>query len=85
MNVTEQILLITLAAFLALFLILAVFLTIQLIRLVKSMNVVAEKAREVMGNVESASEMFKKTAGPLAVGRFFVNMADVVMKHKKRG
>lgn len=83
MNTSERILVIILASFLAIFLALAITLLVKLIQVTKQLKEIADKAREVADNVESASEMFKKTAGPLALGRFFVNIADTVMKHKK--
>jgi hypothetical protein len=84
MNTAEQILIVTLAAFLALFLLLAIVLISKLIALANKLNSIADTAREVASNVESATEMLKRTAGPVAVGRFFMNVADTVMKHKGR-
>ena len=83
MENAQTILVIVLASFLALFLLLGIVLTVKLIQVVNRLKEVAEKARDVADNVEAAAEMIKKTAGPLAVGRFLVNIADVVMKRKK--
>ena len=52
-------------------------------KLVKSMNEIADKAREIVDNVETAADMFKKASGPMALGRSFVNIANTFMKHKK--
>ena len=83
MNTSEQILVIILSSFLALFLALAIALTVSLLRLSKKINVIADKAHDIADKVDSVSDMFKKTAGPLAFGKFFVNMAEAVAKHKK--
>ena len=83
MNTAEQILVIILASFLAIFLLLAIIVTVKAIQVMSRLKDVVEKAKEVADNVESASEMLRKTAGPIAVGRFFMNMADVVTKHKR--
>lgn len=83
MNTTEQILLIILSSFLALFLLLSIILVISLLKLSKKMHAVAEKAYEAVGRVEDVSDMFKKTVGPVALGKFFVNIAEAVAKHKK--
>ncbi|MDB5182854.1 MAG: hypothetical protein JWO47_638 [Candidatus Saccharibacteria bacterium] len=90
MNTAEQILVIVLAAFLALFIGLSIALVVTLMKLVKKMHMVADdaqeivgKAREIAGKVDSVSDMFKKTAGPLAFGKFFINMAETVAKHKR--
>lgn len=83
MNLTEQILLVILASFLALFLLLGIILLAKLIGLANKMQAVAEKAHDIADKVDDVSNMFKKTAGPMAVGKFFVNIAETVAKHKK--
>jgi sensor domain CHASE-containing protein len=83
MNTTEQILLVILSTFLAVFLLLSILLVASLIKLSKKMQEVADKAHEAVGRVEDVSDMFKKTVGPLALGKFFVNVAEAVAKHKK--
>lgn len=83
MDNAETILVIFLSTFLAFFLFLAVLLTINLLRLVKKLNQIADTAGEIVDNVESASETLKKAAGPLATGKFLLNIADLVMKTRK--
>ncbi len=84
MDNAESILVVILAGFLALFLLLAIVLVVKILKLMETMKEIADRAKEVAGNVEAASEMLKKTAGPLALGKFFVNMADSVRKFKRR-
>jgi cell division protein FtsB len=62
-----QILVIILSVTLAIFLLLAISLTIGLIKLVKQLNITAEKADTIVSNVESASESIKNMAGPAAI------------------
>lgn len=90
MNTAEQILVVILASFLAIFLALAIVVTANLMKLTKKMHLVADeaheivvKARDIAGKVDSISDIYKKTAGPLAFGKFFVNMAETVAKHKR--
>lgn len=83
MNTAEQILVVILSSFLALFILLGIILIVKLIHLTDKLKEIADTAHEVANNVEAASEMLKKTAGPLALGKFFVNIADTVMKHKR--
>lgn len=83
MNTAESILVIILASFLAIFLFVGIVLVVKITKLVEAMKEIAEKARDVVDNVESASEMLRKSAGPLALGRLFVNLADAIRKHKK--
>lgn len=82
-NATE-ILVIILSAFLAVFLILGIALTILLIKLTKSIKRIADKADDVVGNVEAASAALKNVAGPLATGKFVMNIVDTVLKNKRR-
>jgi len=84
MNTTENILVIFLSSFLALFLLLSTILVAKLLKVVKKIQLVADKAHDIVNKVENVSEMFQKTAGPVAFGKFFMNMADMVNKHKKR-
>jgi hypothetical protein len=62
-----QILVIILSVALAIFLILAITATALIIKLLKSANRLSTKAEQVVDNIESASESFKKVAGPAAV------------------
>lgn len=90
MNTAEQILVIILSSFLTVFLILAIIVLVGVIKLTKKMNAVADTAQEVISKahdiadkVEDVSDIFKKTAGPLALGRYFMNIAEKVSKHKQ--
>lgn len=82
-NATE-ILVIILSVFLAIFLVLGITLTIALIKLTKTIKRIADKADGVVGNVEAASAALKNVAGPLATGKFVMNIVDAVLKNKKR-
>lgn len=90
MNTAEQILVIILSSVLAIFLILAIVLVVSLMKLTKKMNAIADTAQEIVikahdiaDKVEDVSDMFKKTAGPIALGRYFINIAEMVTKHNK--
>ena len=83
MESAQTILVVILSSFLALFLLLGIILIVSIMKLVKSMNEIADKAREIVDNVETAADMFKKASGPMALGRSFVNIANTFMKHKK--
>ncbi|MDQ3065411.1 MAG: hypothetical protein M3Q36_04035 [bacterium] len=50
----------------------------------KVLNRIAVKADEVVNNVESATEVLKKAAGPLAIGKLLMNVVNVVSKKGKR-
>ena len=80
MNTAEQILVIILAAALAVFLILAIIVAAMLIRLMKTLNGIADKAQEVVTNAEKTAEMVKSAVGQLSVLRFIQNMVTMVQK-----
>jgi hypothetical protein len=84
MNTTEHILVIVLAAALALFLILGIVVVVQVIRLVKTLQVLAAKAEKLVGNAESAAELLKSTVGKFTVLRFAHSIFDMVTKHKSK-
>jgi hypothetical protein len=83
MNTTEQIILIILAAALAVFLILAIAIAVQTMRLVKTLQVIAERAQEFVDSAESTAEMLKSAVGKVSVLRFAQSVFDMVTKHKK--
>lgn len=85
MEGAAEVLVIILSAVLALFLVLGIALFIMLIRLTRTISRMAEKAEHVAGNVESAAAAFKNAAGPLAAGKFLVNVAEMFIKKKRKG
>lgn len=82
-----EILVVILSVFLALFLLLGIIATILCIKLTKSINRVVQKAEDAVGNIEHATNMFKNVAGPLATGKFLMNIADYFMNNmnKRKG
>jgi hypothetical protein len=84
MENAETVLVIILSVTLTVFLIVAIVLIVSLIKLSKILREIAEKARVAVDNVEAATLMLKKTAGPLAIGKFLTNIIDVIINRKKR-
>lgn len=82
MSTTESILLIILAAFLALFLGLAIALTILSIKLVNSVKAIVVKAENIVDSVETAAEVVKSASGPVATLRVIKNIVDLVQRRK---
>lgn len=83
MNTAEQILVVILSSALAVFLILAIIIAVQVIRLMKVLNKVAVKAQEVVDNAEKTAELVKSAVGQLSVMRFVQNVVNMVQKAKK--
>ncbi|HSX34828.1 MAG TPA: hypothetical protein VLF62_04250 [Candidatus Saccharimonadales bacterium] len=83
MNTTEQILLIILSAALALFLLLAIVIAVQVVRLVKTLRSIADRAQELVNSAENTAEMLKNAVGKVSVLRFAHSVFEMVTKHKK--
>lgn len=78
----NEILVITLGVFLALFLLLGIILVVMIINIAGRIKKIVEKAEAMADKVEHAGDLFHKTAGPLALARIVTNIADS-FKHKK--
>jgi predicted PurR-regulated permease PerM len=73
-----EILVIILSTFLAIFLLLAIIVLTGIIKLVKQVRHITEKAEEVIDNVEEASELFKKSASTLTFANLVSNIVSKV-------
>jgi hypothetical protein len=81
-----DVLVIILSATLAVFLLVAIILTISLIKLVKQLRVISDKAEEIVNDVEAVSGFFRKSAGPVALTGLVSNIVSKVAEFKdKRG
>lgn len=86
MNTSEHILVIVLSVFLALFLVLAIVAVVQLLRLIKTLNHLAQKAEKIVNTAENVGDVFRHAAGPAAALRLVYNIVETVTQHnKKRG
>lgn len=80
---TQTILVIFLSVTLAVFLTLAIISIVKIIQLLDVLKRIAEKAENIAGKAEHLGDLFQKTAGPLAIGRFFTHIADNVLNREK--
>jgi len=78
MNTAEQILVITLASALALFLILAIIAAVYTIRVLKTMNRIASKAEGFVDSAEAMGELVRHTVKNLSLLRMLKGVADFV-------
>lgn len=83
MNTTEQIILIILSTFLALFLLLAIMALVSVMKLIRTIREIAEKAERVINSAESVADLFKKASGPVTILNFVRGVANTVAKHKE--
>jgi 5,10-methylene-tetrahydrofolate dehydrogenase/methenyl tetrahydrofolate cyclohydrolase len=86
MNTAEQIILLILAGALAVFIILGIVLVSMTIRLVKTIQIVADKAEKVIESAESVSTMVGNAVGKLSLLNFVHSVLDMAhSKHRKKG
>jgi hypothetical protein len=83
MDTTDTVLLIILTTFMSIFFLLGIVVLIFVLKLVKSLRRVVEKAGEVVASVESASEVIKDARGPLAAFKLVKNIYKVVNRSRK--
>lgn len=79
---TYDILVIILGVTLAILLVLSIIAMFYAIKVLKALRHISEKAEHFAQNMESASEFFKKSAGPIAVTKILANIVDA-MREKK--
>lgn len=82
-DLSMQILVIILSTTLAIFLVLAIVLIVKLIQVANAIKHITTKAEEIVDRAEEVSEMFQRTAAPLAVGRLLSNIADLLSRKGK--
>jgi hypothetical protein len=82
MNGYEQFLVIILATFLAIFLLLAIALLALLIKLVKTINRITDKAESLANKAEAVGEFFEHAATPMAVGRALTTIVEKFFSKK---
>jgi len=83
MNTAEQLLVIILATALAIFLVLAVIIAIQVIRLMRVLQEIAIKAQGLVDSAEATADMLRHTVGRLSLLRFAHSIIDLVTKRQK--
>lgn len=83
MEGAEQILVIILSSFLALFLLLAIIVTYKLAQVLSALKRITEKAEHIADQAESLSDIFVKSSGPIAVGRLLTHIAEAVFNKSK--
>lgn len=77
-------LVIILAVALAIFLILAIVITVKLIQVVKSIKRITDYAEKVADRADHISDFFEKTATPVAIAKLIANISDSFKKHSRK-
>lgn len=84
MENAAEILVVVLASFLALFLLLAIVVSIKLIQILNYFKRIAEKAEAIADKAETAASFFSKAAGPAVIGNLIANITEAVTKRNKK-
>lgn len=80
-----KILVIILSSTLAVFLILAIVLTVKIIKLVNHLEDLAQKAQAVAHKAEAIGDIFKSGSSAVAFGKLFANIHQAVFNRKGKG
>lgn len=81
-----QILVVVLSVMLGILLIISVVFLILLVKILKQVKRITDKADHVMDNMESVGDFFRRTSGPLAIGRYIGGLVRSVKdKGNRRG
>jgi hypothetical protein len=84
MDTSTHILVIALSILLGIFLILSVVIAVQIVRLLRAINRIVEKAGAIIDTAEHVGKIFGNVSGPLAVAKLVHNIVDAVVQHNKR-
>lgn len=85
MNGAEQILVIILSSFLAIFLLLGIIVATLTIKLLKQLRQITEHAENIAEKAEAVTNMVGKAAGPMAIGKLLFGIVDSVRKQTNKG
>lgn len=80
MDTAANVLVIILSIFLAVFLMLGIIVAVEVMRLVRVIHRVADKAEVVMESAETVGSIFKNVSGPLALFKVARNIVKAVKK-----
>ncbi len=79
-----DILVVVLSITLAILLVVSIVLVIGLIKLVKQLRVISEKAEGIVDDVEAVSGFFRKSAAPVAITSLISNIVSKVTEFKDK-
>jgi type II secretory pathway pseudopilin PulG len=85
MGQAETILVIITSSLLSLLLIIGIVLAIFIIKVVKSIRRIADRAEDLIDSAESVTDAFKNASGPLALLKTVQNIVSLVNEHKRGG
>ncbi|HEV2403133.1 MAG TPA: hypothetical protein VGS08_02940 [Candidatus Saccharimonadales bacterium] len=84
MDTAQSVLVVVLAAALAVFLILAITIAIEILRLVSSLREIAKRAERVVTSAETVGDVLRKTSGSVSIIHFVRTVLNMVAEHKDK-
>ncbi len=84
MDTATEVLVIILSVTLTIFLIIAIVAFVYIIKLMKQVGRITERAENVADSVEAAAAAFERTASPLAILKIIGNIVDQATKFRNR-
>ncbi len=85
MNTAEQILVVYLSTALAVFLVIAIIAGVNAIKLLKTLQRIADKAESFASSAEAVGQVFKQTVGALSLSRFVKGITNFAHKQQEKG
>ena len=77
-----DILVIMLSVMLAIFLLLSIVVMVMVIKVLKHVRVIVDKAESIADKADHITAFFEKPAGPVAIGRLIGNITEAFKKKK---
>lgn len=84
MGNAEQVLVVILSSFLAIFLLLGIIFMIFAIKVVRSVKRISAKAEHLTDKAEAVSEFVQHAATPMIVGRLLAHFSDTLFSRKSK-
>jgi len=85
MDEAFKILVIIVSGTLTLFLVIAIVAGVKIIQILHGLKRVMIQAEKIADSAEAVGDFFRKSAGPVALGRLISNITESVIKHKSKG
>ena len=84
MENAEQVLVVILSSFLAIFLVLGIIFLIVAIKLIRSVKRISIKAEALTDNASAVSEFVQHAAGPVLVGKVLAGLSDAFFGRRSK-
>jgi len=85
MDLSMQVLVIIVSATLIIFLVFSIITLIKIIQLLNEIKRIIDKFERITEQAETIGEIIKKSAVPIALGRFISNIAEAIFNKRSSG